>query len=316
MEPGCNTYLAWAIEDSLSYRIAEIFYRWLPTLVPGCVPFFSEEMSTDQPQYQNIIDSSIACKILVVFLTSEAMNRPWLNFEGGLFASQRKGVSVLLIDLDYKSTINSPFFHFNPKSLKKTNILKVLRDINNKLIDNKNTYASIKERLDANWANIENEIEEIKKFPSAISKPAFPITLFIKKGTPQLLEKNGKFENGLWLYTKKNDADHSIWGPPIELQRGGYFARFYIKLKYKKTEGVSDSPIVEIDVAKKQLDSEWGTIDFSQLTDDDLITQRDEKLTLTFNIKEDSEKVQFRVKLLAGLLNPLVFNNVIIQRLV
>ena len=103
--------------------------------------------------------------LIIVCLTPENINSPWINFESGLIAGKNKMVIPILLDVNIDTIRHFPLSHYNCIfDIKKENMYKIVVIINNYLRNNKIidiSETTLKMTFEMVWPLFENAIESI-----------------------------------------------------------------------------------------------------------------------------------------------------------
>jgi hypothetical protein len=101
-----GVFVSWAIEGSLSHRMALHIKEWLPNVFVGQVECFvsSTDISAGSIWLQELFSQLERSQAGIVCVTRESMTRGWMLFEAGALAkmigTQTQRVCPLLLDLD------------------------------------------------------------------------------------------------------------------------------------------------------------------------------------------------------------------------
>lgn len=84
-------------------KFASFIYDWIPKHLPGATTwatFNPSDLQQGKPDYEGITKAAKNAGACVCIVAQETADRPWLLFEAGLFAAQKKNVFTLLCDMD------------------------------------------------------------------------------------------------------------------------------------------------------------------------------------------------------------------------
>jgi hypothetical protein len=137
-----GVFVSWAIEGSLSHRMALHIKEWLPDVFVGQIECFvsSTDISAGSVWLQELFNQLEESQAGIVCVTRESMTRGWMLFEAGALAkmigTQTQRVCPLLLDLD-PGELQYPLAAFQWKVIKpdveeasKENILALLKMVN------------------------------------------------------------------------------------------------------------------------------------------------------------------------------------------
>ena len=90
------------------------FYMIFTTFLHIIEPFYSSKSINLGDGYFNAIMSEInKTDLIIVCLTPENINSPWINFESGLIAGKNKMVIPILLDVNIDTIRHFPLSHYN-----------------------------------------------------------------------------------------------------------------------------------------------------------------------------------------------------------
>lgn len=103
----------------------------------------------------------------VFFLTREALKSPWLAYEaGGIAAVERRRVYTVLVGIEH-SEVPSPLGQFQWTKLDKSDLFKLVKDINSRQTDPL-SEVRLEKAFEREWPDLE------KQFPGILSLPSGP----------------------------------------------------------------------------------------------------------------------------------------------
>src|SRR3954463_6383138 len=76
-----QVFISWSGEPSRA--MARCLLKWLPTIVPGVQPFFSEEIPGGAVWGRSVLENLSTAQYGLLCVTRENRHSAWLNFEAG-----------------------------------------------------------------------------------------------------------------------------------------------------------------------------------------------------------------------------------------
>ena len=132
-----KVFLCWS--GALSKAVAQELNSWLPDVIQGIVPFFSEEDIDAGTVWFNEIDEKLAeTSFGILCITKSNTHSHWMHYEAG---GLRKGlgknrVVPLLIDIG-QTDLDQPLGSLNNVDCNKAGVRKLLESINNNIGEGK-----------------------------------------------------------------------------------------------------------------------------------------------------------------------------------
>jgi hypothetical protein len=125
-----KVFMSWSGERSRF--IAEIFYRWLPTVIQNLEPWMSEHDIDKGTKPLRQLGRELHENFFgLICLTPENLREPWVNYEAGALSKDEENSRVwtMLYELQY-SDVKGPLAQFQHTRLEKIEIFKMLQAMN------------------------------------------------------------------------------------------------------------------------------------------------------------------------------------------
>jgi len=171
-------FFVWSGE--LSYRIAELLSKWLPSMIQTVIPIISaDEDKKGAAWFQKLMDQLIQTDFVIVCLSRDNLNSPWLFFETGVIAKsfdQAHVRKILIGDLSDKD-IEKPLLNLQSTELRdKEDMRRLIQTINQTHVTRMLSSNALNRVFDRGWPKLEDYCnkaieemlgrEEIKKLKS------------------------------------------------------------------------------------------------------------------------------------------------------
>lgn len=157
-----NIFISWS--GQRSKQVAELFSKWIKPVLQPLKPWIStRDLSKGTMFFGEIAKTLSENTIGIVFLTQENKNEPWILFEAGAIYKglDENRIFTFLIDLEYED-IKPPLSQINHTKFEKTEVFKLLSDINNLLqIDQSLEKEVLVNVFETNWPTLEKKFQEI-----------------------------------------------------------------------------------------------------------------------------------------------------------
>ena len=126
-------FLAWSGERS--HAVAAVFEAWLPEVIQSVDPWLSPEAAAKGASWLQELKQGLSASAgtAVFFLTTEALDSPWMLFEaGGVAALEPRSVCTVLVGIA-QAELKPPFGLFQGIKLDKADLARLVQDINARL---------------------------------------------------------------------------------------------------------------------------------------------------------------------------------------
>jgi hypothetical protein len=126
-------FLAWSGERS--HAVAAVFEAWLPEVIQSVDPWLSSEAAAKGASWLQELKQGLSASggMALFFLSAEALDSPWMLFEaGGVAALEPRSVCTVLVGIA-QAELKPPFGLFQGMKLDKTDLARLVQDINGRL---------------------------------------------------------------------------------------------------------------------------------------------------------------------------------------
>ncbi|MCP4117441.1 MAG: TIR domain-containing protein [Desulfobacteraceae bacterium] len=156
-------FLSWSGERS--HLFAKALYDWFPKVIQSLKPWLSSSDIDKGDQWLSKISEQLKKNNFgIICLTSENISAPWLLFEAGALSSAIDQSNVCPILFDFEpSLLTGPLAQFQATQFLKTDILELMKTINNKLECQKIPEDTLIETFNVWWPKIKDKIDKIPK---------------------------------------------------------------------------------------------------------------------------------------------------------
>lgn len=161
-----NVFLTWGGQRSKA--VAAVFNDMLPCFIHSVRPFFSDDHIGAGERWRQVLADELANQLTcITFITGDAHNRPWVNYEAGAISRDvdKSRVVPLFFDV-HPADLDSghPLLQFNAVRFLKDDVLGLVQSINQQM-EAPTTDAALEQSFDSFWPQLESRVDEI------ISKP-------------------------------------------------------------------------------------------------------------------------------------------------
>jgi len=156
-----KVFISWSGERSR--LVAELFRWWLPSVIQALKPWVSSSDIDGGSIWFTEINNQLAdTSVGIVCLTQSNKNKPWILFESGALAKglAHSRVCTFLIDLS-DTDVKDPLAQFNHTLPESNSLLKLIRNINATLGDNKLDDTILQRAFTTYWPQFEKEFNKI-----------------------------------------------------------------------------------------------------------------------------------------------------------
>ena len=158
--------ISWS--GNLSYKVAVLLSKWLPSVVQAVTPFVSTDVSRKgSAWFKKVKDQFNQTDFGIICLSRDNLNAPWLLFETGVLATRFDQVhicTVLIGDLS-DTDITGPLHNFQSIKLKdKEDIRKLIQTLNQLHGTRMSSANALNSAFDRRWPIFEDACKKaIKK---------------------------------------------------------------------------------------------------------------------------------------------------------
>lgn len=130
-----KVFISWS--GSVSLKLANVLYEWLPTVIQSVKPFLSDENVQKGGRWLDAVGRELeSTDFGIVVLTPSALQSPWLHFEAGALSKrlEHSRVAPLLVGLT-KENISPPLSMFQMVLPREDEVRKLLGSMNEQIKD-------------------------------------------------------------------------------------------------------------------------------------------------------------------------------------
>lgn len=156
-----KVFISWS--GTLSKEIAEIIKDWLPAVLQSVKPYFTPSDIEKGSRWNTDISKELEQSKLGIFIyTKDNLDSQWMLFEAGAISKtlDNSKVCPILFGLD-NSDFKGPLTQFQTSQFNKHDFKKLVRSINNSLIDSKLSDKVFDEVFEMWWPKLEIRINSI-----------------------------------------------------------------------------------------------------------------------------------------------------------
>jgi TIR domain len=155
-------FLSWS--GDRSKLIAETLRAWLPKVIQAIHPWMSSLDIDRGAKWNNEISSELsASRFGIICLTSENLEKPWINFEAGALAKTLEKTYVVPLLFEVEPTdLVGPLVQFNAARMNKEDMKKLIFTIN-KALEAPLSIAVVEESFELWWSKLETDLANIPK---------------------------------------------------------------------------------------------------------------------------------------------------------
>lgn len=162
-----KVFISWSGE--LSKQVAELFKKWLPSVIQDIDPFFSKtDISKGGKGLELVLKNMRDSKIAISCLTKCNKEKPWIEFEAGFLDGLKVPVCGFLINISDQE-INYPMKQFQLTVPERNDMFNLLRTINSYCM-NPISEDQLRSEFNDKWRRF------LKIFNKIISSTNEPIT--------------------------------------------------------------------------------------------------------------------------------------------
>lgn len=133
-----KVFISWAGESSR--QVGEALRAWLPNVLDRVDPWISARDLDKGGEWQrDVMDNLRNCQFGIVSLTSSNLGRPWMLFEAGAISALTQGRVFTFLHRVKYAEVTGPLAMFNHTEDNKTDVRKMIADLNKALAGPKNS---------------------------------------------------------------------------------------------------------------------------------------------------------------------------------
>ncbi|MCK5614772.1 TIR domain-containing protein [Candidatus Pacearchaeota archaeon] len=162
-------FLSWS--GSRSKAFAEALHEWLPKVIQCVKPWISaSDIEKGDKWLSELSERLKRNNFGIICLTTENIDEPWILFEAGALSSSigKSRVCPILFDFE-PSFLKGPLTQFQATKFSKSDLLELLKTINNNIEKEKLSETQLNETFQVWWPSLEKKINGVPK--SSSKKP-------------------------------------------------------------------------------------------------------------------------------------------------
>ena len=160
-------FISWS--GDVSKCVAMLFHQWLPRVIQCLRPWFSDADIGKGVRWASEISQKLdGINFGIICVTRENVNAPWLLFEAGAI-SKIIGIAKVcpvLLDIEKSEMSSSPLSQFQMTEIDKSDMFKLLKDINKCLPGTSVSEDILKRTFEKFWPEFEKIALYLKSFAS------------------------------------------------------------------------------------------------------------------------------------------------------
>jgi uncharacterized FlaG/YvyC family protein len=146
--------------------VAEALSDWLQRVIQAVKPFYSPDIDKGAKWSNEIDDALEGTRFGIICLTPDNLKSEWIHYEAGAL-SKTKDASIWTFLLNLKpSDVKQPLGRFQHTLAEKTDVLKMLKSINAKLVEVGGDSLKdnlLEEIFEESWAKLEVRLNKAKE---------------------------------------------------------------------------------------------------------------------------------------------------------
>jgi hypothetical protein len=146
--------------------VAEALSDWLQRVIQAVKPFYSPDIDKGAKWSNEIDDALEGTRFGIICLTPDNLKSEWIHYEAGAL-SKTKDASIWTFLLDLKpSDVKQPLGRFQHTLAEKTDVLKMLKSINAKLVEVGGDSLRdnlLEEIFEESWNKLEARLKKAKE---------------------------------------------------------------------------------------------------------------------------------------------------------
>ncbi len=157
-------FISWS--GDRSKIIAQSLRKWLPKVIQAVDPWMSNEDIESGMKWSNEISGELEkSNFGIICITNENQNNPWITFEAGALSKiiNSSNVCPFLFDLE-PSQLSGPVSQFQARKTDREGTLKILRTINNSLVNNNLKEEELEEIFEVWWPRLQSDFDKIPEY--------------------------------------------------------------------------------------------------------------------------------------------------------
>jgi hypothetical protein len=163
LEVQLKVFISWSGDESHDAAIA--LRDWLPSVIQAVDPFVSsEDIERGSRWFSEIGKELEAVNFGILCITPQNMEAPWILFEAGALSKSlgQSRVTPLLIGIR-NADLKGPLSQFNTTSIEKSDVLKLVKTINNHLKENALPETKLEKAFEKWWPDLDKPLSGVNK---------------------------------------------------------------------------------------------------------------------------------------------------------
>ncbi|MBX3266382.1 MAG: toll/interleukin-1 receptor domain-containing protein [Acidobacteria bacterium] len=159
-----KVFISWS--GDRSRKIAEELNQWLPLVIQYVDPFLSTEIEKGAKWAKEIGGALEGTKFGVICLTPENKDSTWIHYEVGALAKTSDALIWTFLTDIRSSDVPQPIGQFQHTSAEKKDALRLIRTINERLVDVSESPLStsiLDKSFEKHWPDLERRLKEINE---------------------------------------------------------------------------------------------------------------------------------------------------------
>lgn len=169
-----NVLISWS--KPISYAIADKFYNWLPTVLPGAKPWIStEDIDKGKLWFQQLQAylSRSEVQTCILFITPENVRSPYLYYESGAISarvSEKVLICTYLVGERPDILKDGPLQHYQATVATKGDTFRLLKTLN-KSLPTPLSEVDLRTAFDVHWPDLSEHLEKALASVAALPNP-------------------------------------------------------------------------------------------------------------------------------------------------
>ncbi|ELP6759574.1 toll/interleukin-1 receptor domain-containing protein [Vibrio vulnificus] len=158
-----KVFISWS--GDTSKKVGEVIRTWLPSVLQTVKPYFTPSDIEKGTRWSSDIAQELDDSMAGIFcVTKDNLNSQWLMFEAGAISKkvEQSMVCPILIGID-NSDINGPLTQFQTTQFERSEIKKLVSDLNKANKENQLDESVLNSVFDKFWPDLEEKINSILK---------------------------------------------------------------------------------------------------------------------------------------------------------
>ena len=150
-----RVFISWS--GSRGRALALALKEWVPKVIPGTVPFHSDDIPKGADWHPNLIAALRDCQYGIFCLTPEGMQSQWLMFEAGALAQHGKAAKYFTYRLGAVDLTDGPLGSAQSTNFDRADSAKFVRDLANAL--GMTDGPGVSRRFGRTWQSFAEQVE-------------------------------------------------------------------------------------------------------------------------------------------------------------